>query len=53
MLTNIAPSASAYDLGVVCIWTLVGLTLTALFTVGLAQLGQAFAEFGQALAMAG
>lgn len=55
MPTNIAaPSANPRDLGVVCVWTLVGLMLTALFTIGLAaQLGQAFAELGQVLAIAG
>jgi hypothetical protein len=55
MLANIlARSASARDLGVVCLWSLVGLLVTALFTIGLAaQLGQAFAELGQVLATAG
>jgi hypothetical protein len=55
MPTNIAvPSANAHDLGIVCVWTVVGLMLTTFFTVGLAaQLGQAFADVGQALAIAG
>lgn len=55
MPTNIAaPSACARDVGVVCVWAVVGLMLTAFFTVGLAaQFGQAFAELGQALATAG
>jgi len=35
------------DLGIVCIWTLLGLVLTALFAVGPA------AALGQALALAG
>lgn len=55
MPTNIAaPSANPRDLGIVCVWTVVGLMLTAFFTVELAaQLGQAFAELGEALATAG
>ena len=55
MPSNIAvPSANTRDLGIVCAWTVVGLVLTAFFTVGLAaQLGQAFADVGQALAIAG
>lgn len=55
MPTNIAvPSANARDLRIVCAWTVVGPVLTAFLTVGLAaQLGQAFADVGQALAIVG